>query len=211
MTISISSPREASYNAIRTFSADIAKSDLAGGDRSISTETTPTSSSTTLAGPGTSVWRRVQSNYLLPFFVQSLWGQIFDQVGSCGGWILAKSLELCVTSDHQTPWQFYNQGQLETDESFQIMEMCKFHNDFRPLPKVIKEFDIAFGFGINSRNLFPFTAYHATISFPIHASSNAVPPNPSSSNDEQPAILWQHFDLKQQDGILLPRSFCHRG
>ncbi|XP_059080816.1 uncharacterized protein LOC131878727 isoform X2 [Tigriopus californicus] len=56
------------------------------------------------------------------------------EVGSCGGWILAKSVELCSTAEHQDPWKFYNNGQLEHDPSFHAMELCQFYDDFRPLP-----------------------------------------------------------------------------
>ena len=50
------------------------------------------------------------------------------QIGACGGWMLSKSLDLCASSqNHQTPWQYYNNGLLERDDTFSIVELCHFN------------------------------------------------------------------------------------
>ena len=42
--------------------------------------------------------------------------------------MLAKSLDLCASSqNHQTPWQYYNNGHLERDDTFAIVELCHFN------------------------------------------------------------------------------------
>ena len=42
--------------------------------------------------------------------------------------MLAKSLDLCASSqNHQTPWQYYNNGHLERDDTFGIVELCHFN------------------------------------------------------------------------------------
>ena len=42
--------------------------------------------------------------------------------------MLAKSLDLCASSqNHQTPWQYYNNGHLERDDTFNIVELCHFN------------------------------------------------------------------------------------
>ena len=57
-------------------------------------------------------------------------GSDLFKVGVCGGWILAKSQEICSTSRHKTPWQFFNEGQLYADETFRLVEKCQFNQDF---------------------------------------------------------------------------------
>ena len=42
--------------------------------------------------------------------------------------MLTKSLDLCASSqNHQTPWQYYNNGLLERDDTFSIVELCHFN------------------------------------------------------------------------------------
>ena len=61
------------------------------------------------------------------------------QVGVCGGWMVAKSLEICVTSTgHQTEWQYYDEGELNTDKTFNVKEECKFYQDFHSLPTTVR-------------------------------------------------------------------------
>ena len=50
--------------------------------------------------------------------------------------MLAKSTELCASGYHQASWKYFNEGKMEEDESFQIVEQCQFYNDFRPVPTV---------------------------------------------------------------------------
>ena len=60
------------------------------------------------------------------------------EIGSCGGWIIAKSAELCPSApSHLNGWKFFDDGQMIEDESFNIGDTCKFFNDFRPVPEVI--------------------------------------------------------------------------
>ncbi len=45
--------------------------------------------------------------------------------------MLSKSSELCASSQHHaTPWKYYNNGALEFDETFHIVEQCSFYSDF---------------------------------------------------------------------------------
>ena len=42
--------------------------------------------------------------------------------------MLSKSLDLCASSQNQqTPWQYYNNGLLERDDTFSIVELCHFN------------------------------------------------------------------------------------
>ena len=59
------------------------------------------------------------------------------QVGICGGWMVSKSLEICVTSTGNMMWQFYDEGVLNDDRSFRIKEWCRFFQDFQPLPTTV--------------------------------------------------------------------------
>ena len=62
----------------------------------------------------------------------------FFQIGVCGGWVLAKSSEICVTSrEHESTWKFFNRGVLQEDATFQILEKCTFQNDFWPVPLTV--------------------------------------------------------------------------
>ena len=49
---------------------------------------------------------------------------------------MAKSLQICASAHHQSPWEFFNQGILHEDVTFQVKEWCKFNQDFRPIPTV---------------------------------------------------------------------------
>ena len=63
------------------------------------------------------------------------------QVGVCGGWILTKSLETCVSGHHKSRWQFFNEGKLFEDDTFEVLEKCQFNQDFPPyLQNVISYF-----------------------------------------------------------------------
>jgi len=57
------------------------------------------------------------------------------EIGVCGGWVLAKSQEICVTSRHESTWKFFNNGVLQEDPSFQILAKCTFQSDFFPVPE----------------------------------------------------------------------------
>jgi hypothetical protein len=50
--------------------------------------------------------------------------------------LVAKSLQICASTGHEGPWEFFNQGVLHQDVTFGIREWCKFNEDFRPLPFV---------------------------------------------------------------------------
>ena len=67
---------------------------------------------------------------------------IHFQIGVCGGWVLAKSQEICVTSRHQSSWKFFNNGILQEDPSFQILAKCTFQSDFFPVPEVSNRKDV---------------------------------------------------------------------
>ena len=43
---------------------------------------------------------------------------------------MSKSLEICVSGQHKTRWQFFNDGKLFDDETFHIVEKCQFNDDF---------------------------------------------------------------------------------
>ena len=58
------------------------------------------------------------------------------QIGVCGGWLVAKSLQICASAAHEGPWEFFNQGVLHQDVTFHIKEWCQFNEDFRPIPIV---------------------------------------------------------------------------
>ena len=52
---------------------------------------------------------------------------------------MAKSLETCVTSHgHQTTWQYYDNGELNTDRTFNVKEGCKLYQDFHSLPTTVR-------------------------------------------------------------------------
>ncbi len=74
---------------------------------------------------------------MMSFMMEAAYIAIFFQIGSCGGWILAKSLDLCASSTHLTVWQFFNEGKMLEDKTFKVVERCQLYNDFRPLPTVI--------------------------------------------------------------------------
>ena len=63
------------------------------------------------------------------------------QIGVCGGWILAKSSEICASARHQYSWKFFHNAILKEDPTFQVVERCQFQTDFFPVPQVnyIKE------------------------------------------------------------------------
>ena len=58
------------------------------------------------------------------------------QIGVCGGWLVAKSLQICASAHHEGHWEFFNQGVLHEDITFRIKKWCQFNQDFRPLPIV---------------------------------------------------------------------------
>ena len=58
------------------------------------------------------------------------------QIGVCGGWLVAKSLQICASATHEGPWEFFNQGVLHQDVTFHVKEWCQFNEDFRPIPIV---------------------------------------------------------------------------
>ena len=66
----------------------------------------------------------------------SLYEKMDFQIGVCGGWLVAKSLQICASAAHEGPWEFFNQGVLHQDVTFHIKEWCQFNEDFRPIPIV---------------------------------------------------------------------------
>ena len=46
--------------------------------------------------------------------------------------MMAKSLELCASGQHQTEWKYFNEGRLELDKSFRMEEQCQTAPDFEP-------------------------------------------------------------------------------
>ena len=58
------------------------------------------------------------------------------QIGVCGGWILAKSSEICASARHQYSWKFFHNAILKEDPTFQVVERCQFQTDFFPVPQV---------------------------------------------------------------------------
>ena len=65
---------------------------------------------------------------------------------------MAKSLETCVTSHgHQTTWQYYDNGELNTDRTFNMKEGCKLYQDFHSLPTTVRVRGLSFHFIVNQR------------------------------------------------------------
>ena len=52
---------------------------------------------------------------------------------------MSKSLEICVSGQHKTRWQFFNDGKLFDDETFHIVEKCQFNDDFPAYLKNVKK------------------------------------------------------------------------
>jgi hypothetical protein len=50
---------------------------------------------------------------------------------------MSKSLSLCPSSHgFDGQWTFFDEGQVENDDSFSIIETCHLYDDFRPIPTV---------------------------------------------------------------------------
>ena len=106
--------------------------------------------------------------------------KIVFQIGTCGGWLMAKSLDMCVSGQHFTPWRFFNEGRLEDDATFQMGEKCKVQQDFAPLPPPTQQPMVNIHYSVCCIGQFQFLTFSfpdsaaATISKSIHSFPSAT-------------------------------------